>query len=226
MSGPRSRRPRSDGADRAGVVSRAWTSSSRRASRRPSPSSARPPSQAWPVRRSQATTQSWSARRSGGRSWSTARSRAAVRRSRRGRSPGSRRDRRGTAAHRPGRAASRSRRRDEPAGDGERVRSGGRRLEDGDRIGGQVGPARVAARPGALEQDEAGQVAERLGGIDGARRGDPVRQAAEAKRRAGARCRDHAADDTAGAAGPGRPPGLGTSTAPQDRRGRRARGTG
>ena len=55
---------------RMGIVRRAWTSSSRRASRRASPSSARPPSQAWPVRRSQATIQSWSASRSGGRSWS------------------------------------------------------------------------------------------------------------------------------------------------------------
>ena len=50
------------------ALSRAWTSSSRRASRRPSPSSARPASQACPVRRSQATTQSWSPSRSIGRS--------------------------------------------------------------------------------------------------------------------------------------------------------------
>ena len=49
---------------------------------------------------------------------------------------------------------------DEAAGDGERVRSGGRRLQDRDRIRGQVGPAGVAARPGALEQDQARQVAE------------------------------------------------------------------
>ena len=71
-SGRRAARPRRAGSDGRGraSVSRAWTSSSRRARRRPSPSSARPPIQAWPVRRSQATTQSWSASRSGGRSWS------------------------------------------------------------------------------------------------------------------------------------------------------------
>ncbi len=80
---------------------------------------------------------------------------------------------------------------DQPAGDREGVGSGRRRLEDGHRIGGEIGPACVAARPGALEQDEAGQVSERLGGVDRARRGDPVGQPAHAKRRAGAGCRDH-----------------------------------
>ena len=63
---------------------------------------------------------------------------------------------------------------DQPAGDRERVRPGGRRLEDRDRVGGEVRPACVAAGPGALEQDQAGQVAERLGHVDGARGGDAV----------------------------------------------------
>ena len=39
--------------------------------------------------------------------------------------------------------------------------AGRRRLEDRDRVGGQVRPAGVAARPGALEQGQARQVAER-----------------------------------------------------------------
>ncbi len=67
----------------------------------------------------------------------------------------------------------------EAARDCERVRPGGRRLEDGDRVCRQVGPARVAARSCALEQDEARQVAEGLGGIDRARAGDAVRQTSE-----------------------------------------------
>ena len=61
---------------------------------------------------------------------------------------------------------------DQSAGDRERVGAGRRRLEDRDGIGGEVGPAGVAPRPGALEQDEARQVAERLGRIDRARAGD------------------------------------------------------
>ena len=80
---------------------------------------------------------------------------------------------------------------DQAAGDGEGVGSGRRRLEDGHRIGREIGPACVAARPGALQQDEAGQVAERLGGVDRAHRGDAVGQPAHAKRRAGAGYRDH-----------------------------------
>ena len=55
-------------------------------------------------------------------------------------------------------------------------------LEDGDRIRREVGPARVAPGPRALEQDEARQVAERLRGIDRARAGDPVGQATEPER--------------------------------------------
>ena len=87
---------------------------------------------------------------------------------------------------------------DEAARDRERVRAGGRRLEDRDRIGCQVGPAGVASRPGALEQDEAGQVAKRLGGVDRARRGDAVRKPPEPERRAGSIGRDHLPpDDTA-----------------------------
>ena len=68
---------------------------------------ARPASQAWPVRRSQATTQSWRARRSGGRPWSSSaiegsRSRTCAR----GRTRGTRRARRGTAARRAGTSGS------------------------------------------------------------------------------------------------------------------------
>ena len=74
---------------------------------------------------------------------------------------------------------------DQSAGDRERVGAGRRRLEDGDGIGGEVGPAGVAPGPGALEQDEAGQVAERLGGIDRARAGDAVGESTEPERRAG-----------------------------------------
>ena len=77
--------------------------------------------------------------------------------------------------------------RDEPPGDRERVGAGGGRFEDRDRVGGEVGPAGVAAGSGALEQDEPGQVAERLRGVDRARFGDPVGQPAEPKRSLGAR---------------------------------------
>ena len=182
---PRRRRgsPSASVVRRRGASSRAWTSSSRRASRRASPSSARPPSQAWPVRRSQATTQSWRASRSGGRPWSSGGD---------GRQPlegvaevvAEEPDEPAEEARRIGRH---DRRRVEagqqPAGDRERVRAGGRRLEDRDRVGGQVRPARVAAGPGALEDGQPGQVAERLGGVDGAGGGDAVGQAAQADRR-------------------------------------------
>ena len=87
---------------------------------------------------------------------------------------------------------------DKAARDGERVRAGRRGLEDRHRIGRQVGPAGVASRPGALEQDEAGQVAKRLGGVDRARSGDAVRKPPEPERRAGSIGRDHLPpDDTA-----------------------------
>ena len=134
----------------------------------PSPSSARPPSQAAPVRRSQAIDpvvereteerQALVVRR---------RASAAARGRGRGRRRGSRRARRGTAARRPGdRAASASSRATRRRRDREGIGAGRRRLEDRHRIGGQVRPARVAAGPGALEQGEAGQVAERLGHVD------------------------------------------------------------
>jgi hypothetical protein len=63
------------------------------------------------------------------------------------------------------------------AGDGERIGACRWRLEDGDRVGGQVRPAGVATRPRALEQDQAGEVAERLGDVDRSRRGDALGQA-------------------------------------------------
>ena len=68
---------------------------------------------------------------------------------------------------------------DEASGHRERVGPGGGRLQDRDGIGCQVRPARVAPRAGAFEQGQARQVAERLGGVDGARPGDPVRQASQ-----------------------------------------------
>ena len=54
---------------------------------------------------------------------------------------------------------------DEAARDGERVRSGRRGLQDGDRVGREVGPAGVASGR-ALEQADPGQVAERFDDID------------------------------------------------------------
>ena len=72
---------------------------------------------------------------------------------------------------------------EQPARHGERVRAGGRRLQDGDRVGGEVRPAGVAAGPGALEDGQPGQVAEGLGGVDGARRGDAVGQPPQAEGR-------------------------------------------
>ena len=61
----------------------------------------------------------------------------------------------------------------------ERVRARGGRFEDGHRVGDKVRPARVATRAGALEEHEARQVTERLGGVDRAGAGDPIGQAAE-----------------------------------------------
>ena len=148
-----------------GLVSRAWTSSSRRPRRRESPSSARPPSQAWPVRRSQATTQSCRPRRSGGRSWSSGRS---GRRSRRAPEVvAEEADQPAGERRRVGRSTS-----DRPSS---RARAGGRRrtgparrpvTRGPRRISGQVRPAGVATGSGALEQGETGQVAERLGDVD------------------------------------------------------------
>ena len=182
-----------------GVVRRAWTSSRRRARRRPSPSRARPPSQAWPVRRSQATTQS--CKREAQRRQALvvlAPSRAAAPGRGRGRSPGTRRVRRGTAARRRARPGS-DRAGRQAARHGERVRAGGRRLQHRHGIGRQVGPASVAPGSRTLEQGEPGQVAERLGGVDGSRSGDPVRQASQAQRgRRANRARVRADGDHAG----------------------------
>ena len=69
--------------------------------------------------------------------------------------------------------------RHQPARHGERVGPGGRPLEDRDRVGGEVGPAGVAARAGALEEGEPGQVAERLGHVDRPGRREAVREAPE-----------------------------------------------
>ena len=80
---------------------------------------------------------------------------------------------------------------DQSAGHRERVGAGRGGLEDGDRIGGEVGPAGVAPRPGALEQDEARQVSKRLGRIDRARAGHTVGQSTEPERRTGSIGRDH-----------------------------------
>ncbi len=80
---------------------------------------------------------------------------------------------------------------DEPSRNGERIRAGGRRLEDRDRIGDEVRPACVATRSGTLEQDEPGQIAECLGSIDRPRPRHAVGQAAESERRAVAWGRDH-----------------------------------
>ncbi len=52
-------------------------------------------------------------------------------------------------------------------GRGERIAPVRRALQDRHRVRGQVRPAGVAARPGALEDREAGQVAEPLGDIRG-----------------------------------------------------------
>jgi hypothetical protein len=81
--------------------------------------------------------------------------------------------------------------RHETPGDRERVGPRCRRFEDRDRVSRQVSPARVAARPRALEEDEARQVAERLGDVDGARFGDPIGKPAEAERSAGDRPPGH-----------------------------------
>lgn len=43
-------------------------------------------------------------------------------------------------------------------------------LQDRDRIGGEIRPARVPSRSRALEQGESGEIAEALGGIDGRHR--------------------------------------------------------
>ena len=79
----------------------------------------------------------------------------------------------------------------EPARDGEWIRPGGRRLEDGHGIGGEVGPAGVAAGTGALQQREAGQVPEPFGDVDRARGGEAVRQAPETQWRIASGARDH-----------------------------------
>ena len=185
---------------------RACTSSRRRARRRPSPSSARPPSQACPVRRSQATTQSWRASRRSGSPWSSTaidgRRSSACPRSypRKPTSPPMNRGASAGTTDRPVEPA------DEPARDRERIRPGGGRLEHRDGVGGQVGPARVAAWPGALEQGQAGQVAERAPRRRSARvAGEAVGQSAEAQRRVVSWARDHRRDDTAGRRP--RPPG-------------------
>ena len=55
---------------------------------------------------------------------------------------------------------------EQPARAGERVGPSGGRLDDGHGIGGEVGPARVPAWPGALEEDQSREVAEALGDVD------------------------------------------------------------
>ena len=80
---------------------------------------------------------------------------------------------------------------DQPPGDRERVGACGGRFEDRDRVRDEIRPTGIPAGAGALEEGQAGEVAEGLGSIDGPGRGDPVRQPPEAKRRAGAGRRDH-----------------------------------
>ncbi len=80
---------------------------------------------------------------------------------------------------------------EEAPGDGERIRPGGGRVEHGDGIGGEVGPSGVPAGPCAFEERQAGQVAESLGDVDGARGGEAIRQAPEAQWRIASRARDH-----------------------------------
>ena len=99
--------------------------------------------------------------------------------------PAQERRRIGRDDHRPVEAG------DQSAGHRERVGAGRGCLEDGDGIGGEIGPAGVAPRPRALEQDEARQVAECLGRIDRARAGHTVGQSTEPERRAGSIGRDH-----------------------------------
>ena len=67
---------------------------------------------------------------------------------------------------------------DEAARYGERVRSRGRRLQDGHRVGREVGPPRIASRARAFEQADPGQVAERFDDIDRSCGGDGRREAA------------------------------------------------
>ena len=189
----------------AGVVSRACTSSSRRASRRPSPSSARPPSQAWPVRRSQATTQSWSARRSGGRPWSSSatdgsRSRTCPRSY--PRNPTSPPRNGGASAGTTGVASSRpTSRRATAKGSG--PAAGASRTATGRRSGRS---SALPARAGALEQGKARQIAERLGDVDRSPTGDPLRAGVAAEARPWANRawllsrRGSPGDDTAGGA--------------------------
>ena len=188
VAGPRAARERVPG-----LVSLAWTSSSRLDSRRASPSSARPPSQAEPgpaVPGDDPVVEGEPEERAGpGR---RPRSTAAARGRARGRSRGSRPGRRGRAGRRPDDDGP-VEPADEPSRDRERVRPGGRALEDRDRIGGEVGPPRVATRPGALEQGEAGQVAERLGHVDGPRGGEAVGEAPQAERGARSGRGDHGA---------------------------------
>jgi GNAT superfamily N-acetyltransferase len=88
--------------------------------------------------------------------------------------------------------------RDEAPRDRKRIRSGRRRLENGHWIRRQVRPPGITPRPCAFEQDKTRQVAERLGGVDGAASRDSVRQPPESKWSAGTRRGDHRRDDTAG----------------------------
>ena len=112
--------------------------------------------------------------------------RAAARTVARGRSRGTRRGRQRTGACRPARSAVDAvRRRPSVAaqprqhrpGLGERVGPVGRRVHDRDGVGGQVAPASRPARSCALEQGEARQVAERLGGVQ---RRDAIQRRARA----------------------------------------------
>ena len=176
------------------------------ASRRASPSSARPASQARPVRRSQATTQSWRARRSGGRPWSS----IAIDGSRSSDVAEVVAEEPDEPAEEPRRVGRHERRRVEPgqqaAGDRERIGTRGRRLEHRDRVGRQVGPARVAARGGRSRAARGRAGRGRPRPRRSARIGDPVGQAPRPERvatRASGGVRtdgDHAGDDTAGPA--------------------------
>ena len=136
-----------------------------------------------------------------------ARSPAVARGRPRGRSRGSRRARRGTAARPPGRSGVRSRRATSRRATANGSGPAAGRLQDGDRVRGQVRPARVPPGPGALEQGQA-----RAG------RGTPRRRRSPARRRSGRAAAGDGATTQACRAGSGR-----RGSPPDDTAGRLAR---
>ena len=178
----------------AGLVSRAWTSSSRRASRRASPSSARPPSHASPgppVPGDDPVVQGEAQERQP----------LVVGRDRRQPLEGvpevvaEEADQPAEEARRVGRDDDRPvEPGDEPARDRERVRPGGR-APRGRRPDRRSGSVQRALRPGRALSSRArpGQVAERLGHVDRASGGEAVREPPEPERGARSGRGDHGA---------------------------------